>query len=83
MPSPDQAAHLAHHHHQIAMWIAIGSSQIGMWICIWIAVFGNRKKVNAEDQNRAEPRSSRQILRQKSPVRPTSFSVQGRQDGPN
>jgi hypothetical protein len=80
MPSPDQLAHLAQHHHRIAVMIAIGASQIGMWICIWIALFANRKK--AEDTDRSEPRSSSQILRQKSPVRPTSFSVREREDGP-
>jgi hypothetical protein len=74
MPPVDHIAHLAQHHHRIGLTVALMSSMFGTWICIWVAVFAGRKNTNGSDSP-DEPVSSRTVARQKSPDRPTSFSV--------
>jgi hypothetical protein len=75
MPPVDHIAQLAQHHHRIGVVVALLSSQIGMWLCIWIAVFPSRKTTDPSDTSDDEPGSLRKIARKKPPDRKTSFRV--------
>jgi len=70
----DHIAHMAHHQRWIGVAVAMMSSTIGVWICIWVAIFSNRKNADASDVP-DEPDSLQNKSRQKSPDRRTSFSV--------
>jgi hypothetical protein len=76
MQPVDHLAHLAHHRHWLGVAVAIWSSVVGTWICIWVAIFSSRKNTDAsEAPDDREPGSLQKIARKKSPDRRTNFRV--------